>query len=100
MVENYVNLFDVQAASGNGCGYAVAYVKSPAARKAILNAGTIGGFKAWLNGKQVDGWTLRPIPVRWSSTSANRTRGRLERDSDQIDPALRLLGIHVRHLDA
>jgi len=51
----YVNLFEVRPARGGGagCGYAVAHVRSPAARKAVLHAGTVGGFKAWLNGKQV-----------------------------------------------
>ena len=33
------------------CAYAVAYVHSPAARKAILAVGWDDGFKMWLNGK-------------------------------------------------
>jgi hypothetical protein len=51
----YVNLFEVHPPHGGGsnCGYAVAYVRSPAARKAVLHAGTLGGFKAWLNGQPV-----------------------------------------------
>ena len=52
--EGYVNLFDAFPPSGaHGCGYAVTYVKCPAPRKAVLHGGTVGGFKAWLNGKQV-----------------------------------------------
>jgi hypothetical protein len=39
--------------NGFGCGYAVVYVKSPTAGPAILRGGTVGGFKAWLNGKQM-----------------------------------------------
>jgi len=37
----------------NCSAYAVIYVKSPAARKAVFSAGSDDGVKAWLNGKLV-----------------------------------------------
>ncbi len=51
----YVSLFQTlnPKSGGYGCGYGVVYIKCPTSRPAILHAGTVGGCKAWLNGKQV-----------------------------------------------
>jgi hypothetical protein len=47
-----VSLFQMKVPiAGNGCGYAVAYIKSPTDRHALLHAGSVGGLKAWVNGK-------------------------------------------------
>ena len=43
-------LFEQQTAA---CAYAVIYVKSPTARKAVIWAGSNDGCKIWLNGRQV-----------------------------------------------
>lgn len=37
----------------NAAAYALVYVKSPDARKAIMSVGSDDGVKAWINGKQV-----------------------------------------------
>jgi len=46
----FVSLF---SATGGGCGYALAYVRSPEARKARIAVRAYGGAKAWLNGRNI-----------------------------------------------
>jgi|GEM_PF-534086 len=58
---SFVNLQSLPHA-GNGRGYAVAYVKSPAACKALLEVGAVGGAKAWLNGREALGGQFGRYP--------------------------------------
>jgi hypothetical protein len=49
----FIDLFHQFQPNSNVCAYAVVYVKSPTARKALLSAGSDDGVKAWINGKLV-----------------------------------------------
>lgn len=48
----YINMHVLRKGNDMGCGYALALVKSPTARKALLSTGSVGGVKAWVNGKE------------------------------------------------
>jgi hypothetical protein len=52
-LDGYVDLVKAFEKHENCCAYAVIYVKSPAARKALFSAGSDDGVRAWLNGKLV-----------------------------------------------
>lgn len=49
----YVNLLQLFDGKENSAAYAVTYVKSPTARKALLVAGSDDGAKIWINGQNV-----------------------------------------------
>jgi hypothetical protein len=57
----YVDLLELPT-KGIGCAYAVVHVTSPTARKLVLSAGTIGGLKVWVNGKEVMAGRLGRLP--------------------------------------
>ena len=66
----YVNFLGLFKSHGNGCGYALTYVKSPeAVRKVTLTTAAVGGLKAWINGKEIiDGHFGRyPFPGQRSA---------------------------------
>ena len=59
--DGYVNLGELPR-SGNGLGYAVAYVKSPRAQQAKISLGTVGGLKCWVNGREALGGQFGRYP--------------------------------------
>ena len=65
----YVSFIGLSKSNGNGCGYAIAYVKSPEVQKVRLATASVGGLKAWINGKEIiDGHIGRyPFPGQRSA---------------------------------
>jgi len=48
-----IDLYALLQPNTNVCAYAVTYIKSPTAQKAIISAGSDDGVKMWINGKMV-----------------------------------------------
>jgi len=49
----FLDLLPLFEPNNNVCAYAAIYVKTPAARRAMLSVGSDDGIKAWINGKLV-----------------------------------------------